>query len=265
VAASQPALSGPHFHIPYEACDKYLPYFRENKWNLEIYFGSRSFDKIKKSDILKLKKKLDYNPQLSIHGPFMDLSPGGVDPKVRDITISRFLKTLDIAEILRPRVIVFHSGYDKWKYDSRVDIWLEGSLQTWKPINKRASELGVKIAVENIFEDDPEHLGLLSKEMASENFGICFDTGHFNLFSKLPLKEWIGIIKPYIKELHLHDNMRNADEHLAIGDGDFDFVTLFNELQGIDCVYTLEAHNVKDAITSLERLDKYLRQGRANS
>ncbi|MBI5664959.1 MAG: sugar phosphate isomerase/epimerase [Nitrospirae bacterium] len=256
--APQAVLPAPHFHIPYEACDKYLPFFKENKWDLEIYFGSRSFDKIKKSDIIKLKKKLDYNPQLSIHGPFMDLSPGGVDPKVREITIKRFSKTLDIAEVLRPRAIVFHSGYDKWKYDARVDIWLEGCLQTWRPINKRASELGVKIAIENIFEDDPAHLGLLSKEMDSENFGICFDTGHFNLFSKIPLTEWLGIIKPYIKELHLHDNSRIADDHLAIGEGSFDFATLFKEIRGIDCVYTLEAHNVKDAMTSLERLRAYL-------
>ncbi|HBH61824.1 MAG TPA: AP endonuclease [Nitrospiraceae bacterium] len=258
---SQTALPAPHFHIPYEACEKYLPFFKENKWNLEIYFGSRSFDKIKKSDILKLKNKLDYNPQLSIHGPFMDLSPGAVDPKVREITIKRFSKTLDIAEILKAGVIVFHSGYDKWKYDGRVDIWLEGSLQTWRPLNNRASETGVKIAVENIFEDDPGHLGLLSKEMASENFGICFDTGHFNLFSKLPLTEWLNIIKPYIKELHLHDNLRYADEHRAIGDGDFDFTTLFKELKDIDCVHTIEAHNMKDAMTSLERFHKYVHSG----
>lgn len=257
--APQHASPNPHFHVPYEACDKYLPFFKENRWNLEIYFGSRSFDKIKKSGILKLKKKLDYGPQLSIHGPFMDLSPGAVDPKVRDITMKRFSKTLDIAEILKPRVIVFHSGYDKWKYDGNVDIWLEGSLQTWRPITKRASESGINIAIENIFEDDPGHLGLLSKEMASENFGICFDTGHFNLFSKLTLLEWLGVIKPYIKELHLHDNLRHADEHRAIGDGDFDFATLFKELQGIDCVHTIEAHNMKDAITSLERLSEFLK------
>lgn len=249
--------SGPHFHIPYEAIDKYLPYFKQEGWNLEIYFGSRSFDKIKQSDIVRLKQRLDYNPQVSIHGPFMDLSPGAVDLKVREVTAKRFLKTLDFAEILKPGVVVFHSGYDRWKYDNRVDIWLEASLQTWKPINKRASDLGVKIAIENIFEDEPDHLRLLSQEMNSENFGICFDTGHFNLFSKIPLTEWLGTVKPYIKELHLHDNFKQGDEHRAIGDGEFDFATLFKELQGIGCIYTIEAHNVKDAITSLERLKQF--------
>lgn len=254
-----PLNTGPHVHVPYDSIDRYLPFIKKEGLNLEIYFGSRSFDHLTKADIIKLKNKLDYGPQISIHAPFMDLSPGAVDLKVREVTIKRFSETLDAAEILMPGVIVFHSGYDKWKYDNRVDIWLEGSLQTWKPINKRASEMGVKIAIENIFEDGPEHLGLLSREMNSEDFGLCFDTGHFNLFSRLPLKEWLGIIKPYIKELHLHDNSRYADDHSAIGDGDFDFATLFKELQGIDCVYTIEAHNEKDAMTSLARLKEYIK------
>jgi sugar phosphate isomerase/epimerase len=248
----------PHVHIPYDSFDKYLSFFREEKLNPEIYFGSRSINNLEKTDLTELKKKLDYNPRITIHAPFMDLSPGAVDVKVREVTVRRFSDTLDIAEVLMPKVIVFHSGYDKWKYDNRSDIWLEGSLQTWRPINKRASDMGVKIAIENIFEDEPEHLRLLAQEMDSENFGICFDTGHFNLFSRLSLTEWLEIIKPYVKELHLHDNSRDSDAHRPIGDGSFDFATLFKEIQGVDCVYTIEAHSVENAKKSLERLKLYL-------
>ncbi len=249
---------GPHVHVPYDSIDKYLAFVKKEKLNLEIYFGSRSFDRLTKNDIVELKKKLDYNPGLSIHAPFMDLSPGAVDLKVREVTVKRFSDTLNFAGILMPRAIVFHSGYDKWKYDGRVDIWLEGSLETWRPINQRAADMGIKIAIENIFEDDPDHLRLLAKEMASDNFGLCFDTGHFNLFSRLSLSEWLNIVKPYIKELHIHDNSRYADDHLAIGDGDFDFATLFREIQGIDCIYTIESHTIEDVMKSIERLKEYI-------
>ncbi len=119
--------------------------------------------------------------------------------------------------------------------------------------------MGIKIAIENVFEDEPENLRLLVEEMDSKNFGLCFDTGHFNMFSKLPLSEWLGLIRPYIIELHLHDNSRYADQHLAIGDGDFDFTTLFRELKGIDCVYTIEAQTVEGVKKSLERLKEYLK------
>jgi sugar phosphate isomerase/epimerase len=252
-----PPEINPHVHVPYDSLDKYLSFINKEKLNLEIYFGSRSFDSVTKHDIIDLKNKLDYHPQLTIHGPFMDLSPGAVDLKVREVTTQRFSDVLDISEILKPKVIVFHSGYDKWKYDSRVDIWLEGSLKTWRPVNERAVDLGIKIAIENIFEDEPGHLALLAKEMGSDNFGLCFDTGHFNLFSQVPLMEWLGIIKPYVLELHLHDNSRTADEHLAIGEGDFDFPTLFKELEGIDCVHTIEAHTLQDVKKSLKRIKEF--------
>ena len=248
----------PHVHVPYDSVDRYLQFIKEEKLNLEIYFGSRVFDSVTKDDITALKNKLDYNPKLSIHAPFMDLSPGAVDLKVREVTVKRFLDVLNIAEMLRPKVVVFHSGYDKWKYDGRVDIWLEGSLETWRLINKRAADMGVRIAIENIFEDEPENLALLVKEMNSKNFGLCFDTGHFNLFSKLPLTEWLEKITPYIVELHLHDNSRYADHHLAVGDGDFDFATLFKKIKGTDCVYTIEAHTIEDVKKSMERLKEYL-------
>jgi len=249
----------PHIHVPYEMFEKYLPFIREKKLNLEIYFGSRRFDDLKKGDLIKLKTMLDYNPQLTIHAPFMDLSPGAVDPKVGEITSKRFSDVLDFAEILKSKIVVFHSGYDKWKYDQRVDIWLEGSLKTWIPLNEKAEAMGVKIAIENIFEDEPTNLKLLMGEMNSKNFGICFDTGHFNLFSKTPLSDWLETIKPYIIELHLHDNTKNADLHLAIGEGNFDFTTLFKELQGKNCIYTIEAHTVEDVIKGIERLKLYLK------
>lgn len=248
----------PHVHIPYDSIDKYLKFIKAEGLNLEIYFGSGSFDKLTKKDISDLKNKLDYNPQFSIHAPFMDLSPGAVDQKIREVTMKRFFDTLDIAEILMPKVIVFHSGYERWKYAHRTDIWLEKSLETWRPINKRASEMGAKIAIENVFEDEPDNLVLLAKEMDSANFGLCFDTGHFNLFSKLLLSEWLQKIKPHILELHLHDNPKYEDQHLAIGDGDFDFITLFRELQGIDCVYTIESHTVEDVKKSMERIETYM-------
>lgn len=249
----------PHIHVPFEMLEKHLPFIKKEKLNLEIYFGSRRIDNLRKKDIIKLKKKLDYNPRLTIHAPFMDLSPGAVDSRVREITIKRFFDVFDLAEVLKPKIVVFHSGYDKWKYDERVDIWLEGSLKTWKLVNERAEALGVKIAIENIFEDEPTNLKLLMEEMNSKNFGICFDTGHFNLFSKTFLLNWLEMIKPYIVELHLHDNTKSKDLHLAIGDGNFDFRTLFRELKGKNLVYTIETHSVEDTKKSLERLKMYLK------
>jgi sugar phosphate isomerase/epimerase len=251
-------MISPHIHVPYHMIGDYLHFIKENRINLEIYFSSHSLDTLKDSDIRSLQEKLNYNPSLSMHAPFMDLSPGAVDSKVREITIERFSHIFAIAETLKPELIVFHSGYEKWKYAQKIDIWLEGSLKTWLLFLKRAADIGTKIAIENIFENDPTNLRLLMEEIKSDSFGICFDTGHFNIFSNIPLEEWLTQLKPYIIELHLHDNNRTSDDHLAIGEGTFDFGTLFSTLKDKNLVYTIEGHTMEDVVKSIERLQKYI-------
>jgi sugar phosphate isomerase/epimerase len=247
----------PQIHIPYHKISEHLSFIRQEKLNLEIYLESKTLDSISREDISHLKKQLDYNPSLTIHAPFMDLSPGAVDSKVRDVTMERFYHVLDIAKELKVKCVVFHSGYEKWKYALNIDLWLEQSLITWRAMMKKAEEIGVKISIENIFEDEPENLRLLMEKMEDKNFGICFDSGHFNLFSKVSLEDWLRQLKPYIIELHLHDNNKTSDQHLPIGDGTFDFGKLFSDIKGKDLIYTLEAHNPEDAKKSIERLKGY--------
>jgi sugar phosphate isomerase/epimerase len=248
----------PHIHIPYEKIEKYIQFILEHKLNLEIYFNADTLDSISTSDILSLQKTLNYSPSLSFHAPFMDLAPAAIDSKVKKATIERFNQVLNISEILNPKAIVFHSGYEKWKYALNMSIWLNESLEIWTMVNERAKKKGVKIAVENIFEDEPENIRLLMEKMNSDNFGVCFDTGHCNLFTKAPLQEWLNSLAPYIIELHLHDNDRSADLHLPIGDGNFDFNMLFSKLRGKDYIYTIESHTPERVLKSIDRLRDFL-------
>jgi len=244
----------PHIHIPFSRIPEFSGFIKDKKLDLEIYFSSADLDVPLMDAVRAVKADFSYGPSLSFHAPFMDLCPGAVDSEIRAVTVKRFSQVLDIAEILRPKVIVFHSGYEKWKYALDVKLWLEKSLQTWRPLNSRAADLGVKIAIENIFEDDPFNIRLLMERMDSENFGVCFDTGHFNLFSTIPLVKWMEALNPYILELHLHDNDKSYDQHLPVGDGTFDFTGFFALLRNRDCVHTIEAHTPEKVIKSMERL-----------
>jgi sugar phosphate isomerase/epimerase len=243
-----------HVHIPYPSVGDYLPLLREKKLNLELYFSAESLDRLKTGDIERLTESLDYRPSLSIHAPFMDLSPGAIDEDVRAVTVRRFSQILDIAEVLMPKAIVCHSGYEKWKYAHRVDLWLEASIRTWRPLRERAAIIGTKLAIENIFEDEPSNLELLMKELHSESFGLCFDTGHCNLFSKVPLVAWLDSLGPYIYEFHVHDNDGTFDSHLPVGDGTFDFSTLFSKIENRNYIFTVEAHTPERVMKSMERL-----------
>jgi sugar phosphate isomerase/epimerase len=251
-------MAAPHVHVPFDKVRDYADFIRAHRLNLEIYFSSHCLDTLRSAEIQVLQSLLDHSPSLSFHGPFMDLSPGAVDSMVRKATVQRFMKVLEVADVLRPLCIVFHSGYEKWKYALKIEPWLSGSIETWSLVNEKATSLGVKVAVENIFEDDPLNLRLLVEALGSTNFGICFDTGHFNLFSRSPLEEWLKQLGPYLHELHLHDNDGSADSHSPIGDGTFDFDRLFRAPMPTDLIFTIEAHSPEKVLTSLERIRKYL-------
>ncbi len=250
-----------HVHIPYNKVYNYISQIKDNKLNLEIYFTSDSLDTLKNDDINRLLDALDYKPSLSIHAPFMDLSPGALDSKVRAVTLERFMHILDIAEMLSASHLVFHSGYEKWNYDHKIDIWLKKSILTWQKVIELSDNLDLKLVIENIFEDNPLNLKLLMEELHSEKFGICFDTGHFNIFSTVSLDDWMMALEPYILELHLHDNDKTSDAHHPIGEGFFDFPKLFSYIKNKDCLYTIETRTPEMVLKSIERL-KFFSSGK---
>jgi sugar phosphate isomerase/epimerase len=246
-----------HVHIPINKVDRYLPKIKEYKLNLEIYFTSDALDTINQEDLKRLLETLDYKPSLSIHAPFMELSPGARDSKVQAVTLERFTHALEIAEMLSASHIVFHSGYEKWNYDHNMNVWLEKSIKTWQKVIELSKNLDLNIAIENIFEDTPTNLELLMKELYSPKFGICFDTGHFNIFSTIGLDDWMTVLAPYIIELHLHDNDKTLDAHYPIGEGSFDFKKLFSHIKNNDCLYTIETRTPEMVLRSIEKLKTY--------
>ena len=250
-------MIAPHVHIPFDRLEEHLGLIRDRGLNLEIYFAGDVLDSLSTADVSRAKDLLDHNPSLSFHAPFMDLSPGAVDSLVREATMKRLNHVLDIAEVLRPKTIVCHSGYEKWRYALKPDWWLEKSLLTWQPLNRRAAGSGVKIAIENIFEDEPSNLVSLMRGMNSDNFGVCFDTGHCNLFSKVRLEEWMEALNPYIVEVHLHDNDRTSDQHLPVSEGTFNFNKFFHLLGKRECIYTIEAHSPDTVLRSMTNIAKF--------
>ena len=249
-----PVMLSPHVHIPFQRIPEYLGLITERRLNLEIYFSAECLDALSPADLADAQSALSYGPSLSFHAPFMDLCPAAVDSRIREASAARFRQIFDIAEIFRPKTIVVHSGYEKWKYSLRVSPWLEKSIDFWTPFIERAKSLDLAIAVENIFEDEPSTLRILMEHLGSAHFGICFDTGHFNLFSTVPLETWLRELGNYIVELHLHDNDRSADQHLPIGEGMFDFRKLFGALQGRNCINTIENHSPERVLLCLQRL-----------
>jgi sugar phosphate isomerase/epimerase len=227
----------------------------------ELYFSGLTLDRLSWKDAQKVSRKLEEkNTPVTFHAPFMDLSPGSGDEKIRQVTAFRFNQVMELVPYFHPRAIVFHAGYDRWRFDSDVALWLKNSLLTWRPLVERAEALDLKMALENVYEENPSPLKRLLEAVDSSYLGYCLDTGHGHIFSLVPLPAWVEVLGPWLLEVHLHDNHRQADEHLPLGFGEIDFSSIFASLRGKNLrpIYTLEPHLREHLEPSLKALEKYL-------
>ena len=248
-------------NIPYRMLLKNLDFILEREINPEIYFDGEAIDTFNEKDAHSIVRAITSKKlSITIHAPFMDLSPGAADIKIRNATRDRLYEMLHIAPLFLPRLIVFHPGYNKWFFDGNVKLWLENSLTTWQPVVKTAEKMGIPLAVENIFEEEPSTLLQLISAVNSPTFNFCFDTGHFHLFSTVPMEAWFSALGPYTKEVHVHDNCKSSDDHLPMGDGDIDFGLFFHLIRqyNVKPIYTIEPHTIDDLERSLERCNHFL-------
>jgi sugar phosphate isomerase/epimerase len=252
-------------NVPYEMLRARLDYAIQNRLLPEIYFDGNALDSARQEDVDRLAKTLSQHEiDVSLHGPYMDLSPGGLDGKVRNVSLDRIEKTIELAALFRPKTVVFHPSFDQWRFGGYHDLWLKNSLAAWKPIARRAEEIGTIVAIENVFEEEPQTLRDLIEGVNSPNFRFCFDTGHYFVFSKVPMNRWFELLGDCIAEVHLHDNHGTRDDHLPLGDGKMDFDEFFNLLGRISPqpILTVEPHDEAHLWSSIRAVEKYLSQTR---
>lgn len=249
-----------HAHVPYLQLKENMQFILDNRINPEVYFPAEALSAVIPEELAAIADALHGNGlATTIHAPFMDLNPGAIDPLFREATLHRFEQVLDAAAILKPKVIVCHPGYDRWRYGDHQEKWLRCSMETFGKVLDRSESIGCIIAVENIFEEEPSTLRALLETVNHPRFRHCFDVGHWNLFHNVGLEEWFAELGPYVAEAHIHDNRGVRDDHAPIGEGEIDFPLFFQLMREYapQAVWTIEAHSRANLIASLENLKHY--------
>ena len=116
----------------------------------------------------------------------MDLRPGAIDPKIRQVSLERFRRLFEIAASFRPRSIVLHPSYDEKYYVSSGSKWLENSIDTWTQLIPLAEGLDTRIALENVYEADAGYLGHLLDALPPRARRILLRHGALQCLSPRP-------------------------------------------------------------------------------
>ena len=227
--------------------------------NPEIGLAAEALDAFSLSDFKQFADQFhNRNRSITIHGPFMDLSPGSPDAKIREVSTLRFKQLISAVPVFKAKTVVCHAGYDHTRYGFCKEKWLENTIDTWKWLGRELHERGTWLMLENVYETNPAELLQVLEQLDPRHIGYCLDVGHLASFGKCPLDKWLNATGKYIGQLHLHDNHGDHDSHLGMGKGSINFDPLFEYIKHMTQkpVVTLEPHEPEDFIASLSYLEQ---------
>lgn len=250
-----------HARIPYRFLSESLDFLLDNGMGAEVTFKGPELDDLESSVLQQAASSLAAaGLGFRVHAPFFDLNPGAIEPLVRDVTLRRFDHTLMAAQQLGADLVIFHPGYDFWKYGGQDQLWIDRSLEFWSDFIATRAHLGIRMALENVYEASPSPLIRLLDQIDSPWLGHCFDAGHWRLFSQTSIDHWFTAFGHHLIHLHIHDNFGQRDDHLPVGEGSIDFRGLFSELVRLPSVpsLTLESTGRTALLRSLRAVQSLL-------
>ncbi len=250
--------------VPFEELyNKYLPEVLERRIPPEITLKAEvldGFDRKTFKEVSGILKGEGLTP--TIHLPFMDLSLAALDPWIRKVSLKRLFQGLEMASLFEPELCVFHSGYHPDYHREPKKEWRKIFLEESLPlILERARDFGFKLALENVFEPEPEFMKPIYENFSGE-LTWCFDPAHARVFSEKDEMKWLEVLYPYLSEMHCHDNLGKWDDHLAVGKGVIKFREIFQFLKerNLSPHLTIEAKKKEEALLSFAYLKSLVKK-----
>ena len=215
--------------------------------SIELFAARHHFDYTDRAEVKELAKWFRGNPcGATMHQPIYDgrsstdwsrhvpATINLIDPeKTRRIdAMDEVKRALEAAEQIDIDSIVLHLG-------TRDDTWsertLDLSMTAVEHIKAFAHPLGVKTLVETLPNEvtTPEHLMEMLRIAHLDTVGVCLDVGHMNLHGMPGVAAAFDILGNRIRQLHLHDNRGEKDEHCWPAEGTVDWNAVRNGIAGL--------------------------------
>lgn len=200
-----------------------------------------------------------YDLEFSIHAPFNDLNIASLNPELRRLALRYVEDAIKFADDLEISMLSFHPGHlsPSGLYD--MEKVYETNLKSINEIALFAQEYSIKIALENmpirgwtLGNSAPEVLKMIS----DTQFGICFDVGHAYIQNEVD-----GFLENIDKiyHVHIHDNNGRRDEHLILGEGAIDLLSIIEKLKkSYTGMIIIESNTLVEGVKSKSILEKML-------
>jgi sugar phosphate isomerase/epimerase len=246
-----------------ESVQKTMPQIRESGLGVEVFFDVTTdlWPTARWENLLQIADEIqDAGIEAAVHGPFHNISLGSRDPNIRLLSQQMYLASLQFARAVHSPHMVIHSGFVPQYSPKARSKWLDQFCENIEPILDHASELEVRIALENTYEPDTSLFEQIFERIENPALGMCLDTGHATCFGKIDPAQWSKRFCERICHVHCSDNDGKDDLHLSLGSGVVDFRRLLQPLLGIGSLATVTFEvSPEDANDSRKYLDDVLK------
>ena len=191
--------------------------------------------------------------EVCVHAPFFELNLAAFSPGIRSESIRIIKKSVDFCRAVGGKTMILHSGtntYDRQKDQNKdnnplLKIQWDNNIDSLKQINDYAEGKDVTVCLENIgFNSvDQSFQDLLEiRKAVGSRLQFTLDFGHARLGEGA--EKGIHLLGENIRHIHLHDNHGKKDDHLPVGDGNYDFSAYIDFFKKYPHIITLEVVGV---------------------
>jgi sugar phosphate isomerase/epimerase len=240
-------------------------------FEIDVAFPSADLDSITPDDIRHARRIAEEaEMEICVHAPFFELNIAAYCRGIRDESVRYIQKSVDLCADLGGEVLVVHSG--KYTYAVRpgetrannmgMHVQWKNNIDSLKRITEYAASRGVIVCLENLafsaidrtFEDLLE-----IRDAVGEELQFTLDIGHARLKTPGGVKEGLRVLGEHIRHIHFTDNNGEYDDHLPIGDGNFDYSEFFDVIRAFPHIVILEVVDIGTDPAAILKSREYFR------
>lgn len=189
-------------------------------------------------DITKAQYKAalaDFEGEVSLHGFFSNLNVASKDPAIKAISEKRYYQSLELACEFGAKTVVFHTCFNNLlKHDEYRKLYFQKNIEFYHEFIPYFEKEGIIATIENVHEPNSELIRSIVATINSPNLKVTIDVGHCNLYSEIPVSNWIKDYGIMLHHMHFHNNYKDQDSHSSLLAGSLDIEPVLTTLKQME-------------------------------
>jgi len=169
--------------------------------------------------------------RFQVHAPLSDVNIGSVHEPMRIAAVDEIKQTIMMCRQLEIPLVTIHPGFVQGIAFLNKAKALEKTKESVKEVAAYAAGQSVTVVVENLpanINATCTHADELLEAIEGSGLGICFDMGHANTAGQMD--EMLKLVDRF-KNVHLHNNDGQWDQHNRVDDGSADVLKVVSVLK----------------------------------